>query len=75
MNDKRRKEITEIIGSLRASHSKLVNVMMDEEYAIDCIPENLQESDRYMDMEDGLDRLEEASDMIDDAIDKIYSVI
>ena len=67
--------------SLRAAHSLLeraYNIVTfakdEEENAIDNVPENLQSSDRYEQMEDAAELLSDAEDCIETAINKIADV-
>lgn len=54
----------------------IVEAIKDAEAdALDNIPENLQGSDRFADMENAVDNLEQASENITDAIDNIGEAI
>ena len=75
MNKKRREQLKMAIKLLDHS-SDIVNSVSDEEQnAMDNMPENLQESDRYSDMEDAVDALQDALDSIDEAVSSIQEAI
>ena len=66
MNKNRRDKLKTIILALDEMIAKL-NVIYDEEqFALDNIPENLQESLRAETMAEGLETLEEVIDDLDD---------
>lgn len=71
MNDKRR-EMLKRAASLLQTTSGLVSSAIDgEEDALDNMPENLQFSERCEKMEDTVDAMNEVSECIDTAIEKI----
>ncbi len=74
MNKARRKLIAETVSKLQAAHSVLENVRDAESDAMDNIPENLQESDRYSSMEDAVDVIDEAIDGLDEIISSLTSI-
>lgn len=72
MNKKRRDILYKsAIPLLEQAKSILERVVSDEEDALDNIPENLQESERYEKIEDAVDNLNEAVENIGDAIENI----
>ena len=71
MNDKRRKNIRQAIEYLNKA-SLIIDQAHDEESdALDNIPENLQDTDRYSAIEDAVDCLGDAGEAINDAIEKL----
>ena len=71
MNQKRRELLGKAVKNLEQANN-IVNVVMDEEQSsLDNMPENLQESEKCMKMENALDNLQDAADCIDKAIDSI----
>lgn len=68
MNKERRECIGAITNVLRECSSTLENVKDDEDYAREQIPENLQNTDKYI-------KSEEASDVLDSAINGLEDVI
>lgn len=71
MNKQRRIRLREA-GSYLARAIQLVSRVKDEEQdALDNIPENLQNSERYTNMEDAIDKLEEAIDNMEQAAESI----
>lgn len=60
---------------LESINEDLANVLREEEDARDNTPENLQETERYEQMEEACDNLEEASEYIDSAIESIAATI
>ncbi len=71
MNNLRRKQL-EIAGEkIDAAYGIIQDVLDDEQYSLDNIPENLQESERYAKMEDAVDHLSDALESLNDAKDEI----
>ena len=71
MNKQRRKIISECTLQIEQIKSTLEDVKMDEEFAFDNMPENLQGSERGEEMEEAIDCLEEVIDTLDDAIEQL----
>lgn len=74
MNNARRKTIRTIIKMLREDNpdvngirDDLEDLLAEEEEAMENLPESLQESERYMIMEESCEYLQEALDELDDA--------
>lgn len=71
MNNKRRELLKNAI-SLLDTASNIVNTVLEQEQdCLDNMPENLQMSQRYENMELAVDCLEDAVSSIDDAKNKI----
>jgi len=68
MNEPRRKRIREAVSYLEKARDMIDNVRDDELDAMDNMPENLQYSDRYSEMEDKVYSLGDAMERIDDAM-------
>ena len=73
MNANRRKRIREAIEQIKEIYEDVDMIRDEEQDSMDSIPENLQYSQRYYDMEeyiasieDALDSLERASDALDE---------
>lgn len=60
MNNDRRKSIRGVINNLNTSCSTLESALSEEQDALYNIPESLQSTDRYSDMEDNVDVLNDA---------------
>lgn len=73
MNKKRREQLGEAEKYLNRANSLVESVCYGEQDAMDNIPDNLQESERYAAMEDAVDDLQEAQSRIGDAISYIQS--
>lgn len=71
MNKQRRKIISECTLQIEQIKSTLEDVKMDEEFAFDNMPENLQGSERGEEMEEVIDCLEEVMNTLDDAIEQL----
>jgi len=71
MNKTRRAELNRIINTLTDLKYDIDIVKGDEEEAMDNMPESLQESDRYSQMESAVDAMDEAYGYIEDAIDRL----
>ena len=67
MNDKRRKRLSEASALLSRASDIISDVLDEEQDCLDNMPENLQYSDRYENMEAAVDRLNDALSEIDSA--------
>lgn len=67
MNKQRRETIRRAIGFLERAHSLLQDALYEERDAMENIPENLQSSDRYEEMDRAVDSLEDAVSSLDEA--------
>ena len=75
MNKERRKQLREWKKRVDELKDELENILWDEQYYFDNIPENLQSSLRAQDSEEAIDLMEEAIDNIKDAIEQIDNVV
>ena len=75
MNKKRRATIKMAEKYLDMAADLIVDAKCEEQDSIDNMPENLQSSDRYIEMEDVVDSLEDAINSIDEAKDYISKAI
>lgn len=73
MNAQRRKILGDIAHQLDLAAEELYEVITEERWALDNVPESFQETDAYCDRENYLDELEEAADDIRSAVDHINS--
>ena len=69
MNKARRDELAKIKDVIGIERGKLQIVFEEELEAMMNIPENLQECERYYDMETYAESMEEAIEYLDDVID------
>ena len=69
MNKARRNELAKIKDVIEIERGKLQIVCEEEQDAMMNIPENLQECERYYDMEAYVEFMEEAIEHLDDVID------
>ena len=79
MNKARRKKINEtakridfFVSSIK---SEVENILADEEFAYDSMPENLQYSMRGMNSEEAIDLLNETLEKLDEVTDLLSSII
>ena len=75
MNDKRRAKISDALLSISKTLVVLEAVKDDEEEALWNIPENLQTSDRYYEMEEHVNNLIEAIEKIEQGADCLNNII
>lgn len=75
MNDQKRKQLREALFLLGEANKIVLSIRDREQDDLDNFPENFQETERYEAMEDGIDRLDSASDSISQAWEDIYEVI
>jgi len=71
MNEDRRNAIKKAKLLLEESYNILNNVLDSEGEAMNNVPENLQFSNKYENMEQNVDALDDAISLIDDAINSI----
>ena len=71
MNNKRRELLKSAIILLDRASSIVNNALDQEQDCLDNMPENLQMSERYENMEAAVDCLEEAASHLDDARSRI----
>lgn len=66
MNNERRKKLTKAYEYISMAYSIIEEVIDEEETAKDNLPESLQDRERYYDMEQCVDDLNEALSALDD---------
>ena len=69
MNNARRNELAKIKDVIEIERGKLQIVCEEEQDTMMNVPENLQECERYYDMEAYVEFMEEAIEHLDDVID------
>lgn len=65
MNKERRDRLSDVIASLEEAKDLLTDVQIDEQEALDNMPEGLQCSARGSKIQDFIDLMEEAGEQID----------
>lgn len=75
MNKKRKNKLRKASCLLMEAISILAEVYDEENDCLDNTPENLQGSQRYEESECAIEALDEASDCISDAIEKIGGIV
>lgn len=75
MNNARREALRRAGLFLDQAYAVVSSVLDQEQDALDNMPENLQDSERYQKMENAVESLENAIDQIDGAKDDIESAI
>lgn len=71
MNNVRRKKIQTEINTINISLNKLENILSEEEEYLDCVPENLQNSERY---EENCESYDNFEDLLDDLLSTIQEL-
>ena len=74
MNDKRRAKLRDAVGYLNMAAKNVGIVHDEEEDSLNNMPESLEGTDRYSEMEDNVDLLEDIADDIDRVIGSITSI-
>lgn len=74
-NEERNEVYAEIIQDLKKNAKALELVSMDEQMAFDNLQEHFPDSQRVMDMEDGLMNLDDAMNEIDDIISALEGMV
>ena len=75
MNNKRRQELKKAVTLLNEANNIVDRVLDEERDCFDNLPENFQESDRGIKMEESADCLESAINNIDEAINCVDNAI
>lgn len=75
MNKQRRNILSKCIEELEDIKSRIADVSNEENDAKDAMPESLQDTDRYYEMEENCDEMDDATGQIDDIIDILQGVI
>lgn len=65
MNNARRKQLQKIYDQLEELKEKLDFIIEDEQTALDNMPESMWETERYENMESGLESLEDVQNSFD----------
>ena len=75
MNDKRRKQLRELIQKVELIKDMLETIESDEQEYFDTIPENLQGGTNGINSEMAIDKMQESMMCIEDAIAAIEEII
>ena len=75
MNNRRREKLKRAISKLGQSAEEISNIIDEEQDCLDNIPENLQASNRYENMEMVIDLLEDSVSSVESALEKIEEAI
>lgn len=75
MNNRRRQKLRIALTELENAHSIVSDVYDEESDSLSNMPENLESSDRYMDMESNVDHLEEIQSDIYDIINTLSELL
>ena len=75
MNKRKRGNLKTAITYLNSAIAIISSVRDDEQYSLDNMPENLETSERYENMENAIDSLEDALDSIECAKNSIDEAI
>jgi hypothetical protein len=74
MNNARRIKIKKIIKDIETIKNDLQDILSDEEFAFDSMPENLQYSSRGEESQEAIDYMNEAMDGLDNAVEQLESI-
>ena len=75
MNNRKRNALREAVEFLNKAIIIVENVSDQEQDAIDNMPENLQDSDRYESMEYAVDSLSSATERIEEAVEYVQEAM
>ncbi|MCQ2146818.1 MAG: hypothetical protein MJZ16_04795 [Bacteroidales bacterium] len=67
MNNQRRKKLTQAYEYIQKAYSLIDEAMSEEEDAMNNLPESLQDTERYYEMEECVSSLSSALEALDDA--------
>lgn len=74
MNRQRRKALRNLISRAEALAEELRQLIEEEEEARDAVPESLQQTNRYTDMETAVDTMTEAADSLDELAEQLGEI-
>ncbi len=74
MNKARRAILAKVCDSLADLQEEVSAVRNDEEEAMESMPESLQGSERYEQMEEAVGVLDDANDLFDELTDKLKEI-
>lgn len=74
MNKARRAILTKVCDSLVDLQEEVSGVRDEEEEAMENLPESLQGSERYEQMEEAVGVLDDANDLFDELMDKLQEI-
>lgn len=75
MNKKRRTQIKEVYAALRDTKDNLEDILTEEQFALDNLPENLQDSERAEAAEGAIDKMDNAVDAIAEAMGYLKEIV
>ena len=75
MNKVRRQELSKCLSDLETIKDVLENIRYDEEEYFNNMPENLQSSQRGIDSEDAIDKMNDAVSAIEEAVGYVIEII
>ena len=75
MNKARRKELSRAVELLEEAQSIIESCRDEEQEYMDYMPENLWESEKYCAAEEAVNNMDEAYDVIGEAIDSVESAM
>ena len=75
MNNERRKKLREWLKKMGILKSELEAICSEEEMCYDMLPENLQGSINGMNSEEAIDKMNEAIEYIDNAVESVEEII
>ena len=75
MNKQRRANLSQALTYLKAAMEIVNDVKRGEEDAMNNMPENLQESERYYTLEENVEALDAIADSIDEVCDTIDELL
>lgn len=75
MNENKRIQLREACVSLQKATEIIKIIIEEEQSSIDNVPENLQNGELYISMENAIDELEEAAENIERATENINNAL
>lgn len=75
MNKARRKWLSDVVAKLEDIQNELTQVAMEEQESYDNIPDNLNCSDKAIDMEGNIDEINDIAYELDGLVSRINDII
>ena len=75
MNNEKRKRVRTVIDIIQKCSDDIETIRDMEQDALDNIPENFQDSDRYANIEEAVGHLEDAESALEEAIQNLEEAV
>ena len=75
MNRQRRKSLQKVINTLEEQRDELQRLAEEEQESYENLPDNLNDTEKAVEMQENAEGLEESQSDIDDIIERLYEIL